>query len=301
MTDGPVSGQPVNYMQAVSEFAFTVTGAVDRIKPSAYLDDRYLRKARRFAIRRPLSIYAVLFITGIVLVGIINLIFGGYGLQITATTYLAAPAILIGGYQAWLTSLIKQADQMQNYLATLFEQERFKVWFSHFYSFQNDDFDRIDALQDSAAMNELLSSLNATRQPESCLWHPKLLAGTSKEAEIDAFLGHLNVLGDYYERGMLSLDEIGDVAEYYLFGVGNCRAFQAYIWLIREAFRGETEELKPAPGEQTRFRVKFGYPPFRHLCLLLHDLDARRRHKELEIYDLFNQICVVKIEEERPR
>jgi hypothetical protein len=296
LKEGKVAWTPETqetYKQAINHFALTLSAR----RPSKnfatpylnYEAERFLRSLRRLVIRRPLWIYLVLLGAGFGSAYAMAHFTPNTSLH-SATFYLGVPAILLGAYQAWLNSLVKQADQMKDNLTSLYSKELFKTWFDLFYNYKNDVFIKLDALRDeSEKLHKALEEENVGRAKGSHRWHPVALADTIEEGRIDALLSHLNILGDYYERGMLSLDEIGGVAEYYLLGVHNCYAFQAYIHLIRQGFRGEGKYHKD--GGKTRNREKFVMPPFRHACLLLHDLNLNSKKREDEVYELFDKMC----------
>lgn len=284
------------YVQAIGHLAFTLSPRA--IKPRRgpvinYEADRFLRSLRRIVIRRPLWIYGVLLILGICLAYCIARVAkddNGVPFLRHPTFYLGVPAILLGAYQAWLNSLVKQADQMKDSLNALYSEELFKIWFDLFYNYRNTAFLKFDELRDNeSALRRVLQEHNAGRTGGAGHWHPVVLQGTPEEHRIDAFLSHLNILGEYYERGMLSLDEIGGVAEYYLLGVHNCYAFQAYVYRLRQAFRGEAGLA--VTGKDNPYRQKFAFPPFRHACLLLYEVNRNCRTRETEVYELFDSVC----------
>jgi hypothetical protein len=288
-----VASMQETYKEAISHFAFTLSARPNKNFRPPYLNyeaDRFIRRVRRLVIRRPLWIYLVLLVVGLGSAYAVAHLAPNTSLH-SATFYLGVPAVLLGAYQAWLNSLVKQADQMKGYLGSLYSEELFKTWFDLFYNYKNDIFLSLDAHRDDPeALRKALDEVNNGRVIGSGRWHPVALADTIEENRIDALLSHLNILGDYYERGMLSLDEIGGVAEYYLLGVHNCYAFQAYIHLIRQGFRGEGE-YQPTDGGKTRNRLKFVMPPFRHACLLLHELDLYSKKREDEVYLLLDSVC----------
>ncbi|WP_008545198.1 hypothetical protein [Bradyrhizobium sp. CCGE-LA001] len=183
---------------------------------------------------------------------------------------------------------------MKDYLGRLFSDEAFRTWYELFYNYPNGLFDKLDALP-PADREKALEDENRMRKAGTRRWHPRHFWGTQEEGMVDALLSQLNVLGDYYERGMLSVEEIGGVAEFYLLGVLNCHAFQAYIHLLRQGFRGETKEFPLEPDidgiMKTANRRKLGSPPYRHLCVLLRDLEKFRKPDEIEIYKLLDKVC----------
>jgi hypothetical protein len=288
-----ISDRQREYRKAIDHLAETIS-ARSHLRPPGlnYAARRFLRDLRRKAIRSPIFMYLILFLLGVGGAYVTRFLSRSPALH-SPTFYLGVPAILLGAYQAWLTSVIKQADQMKDYMGRLFSEDLFRTWYELFYNYPNTEFDRLDALA-LGEREKALVDVNSNRRPGTRRWHPWHLWGTQEEGMIDALLSQLNILADYYERGLLSLTEIGGVAEFYFFGVLNCHAFQAYIYRIRQGFRGETKEFpweKEADGDKgkTANRKKFGSPPYRHLCALLRDLDELRSADEVEIYNILDQ------------
>lgn len=275
------------------------------------------RQVRRLAVRSPgwgylgLGSLAALMVLGL------QLRPAGWGLPVAgaspfvnATTYFAAIGLAVGGYSAWLLSKQNQANFVKDYMSKFLEKkEVYESWRYLFYLYKNSDFQLISAVIEKSEADQraagskqiklsfdLIASFNEDRKKHGDSkqdgksdegraaegsglrrWHPQLLPESPEEGRVDEVLSYFNVLGDYYERGSLDVDEIGDVATFYLRAIGNCEAFRSYLTLIMEVFSEEGSAV----------RERYGYPSFGNLCLLLNDLEILRDEKETAFYDRY--------------
>ncbi|WP_298956018.1 hypothetical protein [uncultured Methylobacterium sp.] len=251
-----------------------------------------MRSLRRVAIRRPLWMYLLLLVSAVLITYSAQIYFStnlssDKNIFFNATSYVAAVGLMIGGYQAWLTSLSNQANFVKDFASKFFEKiEFYGAWYDLIYTFENRVFRQIDDAVISGRIKNMsdLERFNVDRKIGSRLWHPVLLQGTPEEARLDNLLGFLNVLGDYYDRGNLSSDEVGDATGYYLLGLANSEAFRAYLDAIAHGFSGMAQ-YKSGFGN-SGVRNRYGVPPFRHLCFLLNEIAIRQKRREDEIYDL---------------
>jgi hypothetical protein len=208
---------------------------------------------------------------------------------------LACAGLCIGAFQLWLNSKISQSVAIKEFYTKFFEKsDLYSIWFNLFYKYSNNTFEKIERyINDNniETLNNLwehslvdqysLREHSHGRQEGERFWHPKLINYTREEENIDRLLGFMNILGDNFERGNVPLSEIGDAAEYYLFAIGNCEAFRAYLELNKTSFC-EPVQYRDTKDDSPQ-RIRYGYPPFRHLCFLLSELDKNRRKQENRI------------------
>lgn len=118
-------------------------------------------------------------------------------------------------------------------------------------------------------MYTYLANLQDGRKEGSRLYHPEKFQGSEEEKRLDSLLGYFNIVAYYYNRKVLSLNDINGSIGYYLMVMASRRVIKEYMNLIVASW----EKHEQKQGYAKAYGIE---QPLLDLKRLLDDLQRER-------------------------
>jgi hypothetical protein len=209
-------------------------------------------RLRRFLIRRPAALYAAATVASIGGILILAAWVGKWPVisDFDLFHWLAIPASLIavtwGGVKVWQDALVARATFVKDYFSQFHARPEFySAWYDLIYTYSTAKWFDIDAHVRERGTPLKFDDLNGFQErgrdktKGNRFWHPRVpFQGSQEERRLDSLIGYFSVMGTYYGRGLISLEDIANSAGYYLAHVATHHAILEYIRILDADFAG---------------------------------------------------------------
>ncbi|HLZ85357.1 MAG TPA: hypothetical protein VKQ54_17480 [Caulobacteraceae bacterium] len=193
-------------------------------------------------------------------------------MKIGITAFTGLPLFLIGVLQLGQTLSLQKGSFIKDYISQFFiRQDVYSAWSDLIYQYTDKDFKRVQTIVDgfhednrNFSTSEEAMNLVASVAPDLPLgsrrYHPDHFQGTLEEKRLDALLGYFDVIGYYYAKGLLGLDDISGSMGYHVGVIRERAVVQWYLTMNKEYWKS---------GQLSAYSVT---PPFSYLRRLMEDL-----------------------------
>lgn len=236
------------------------------------MKNRYL--LRTFA----LIVLAEASLVGLLALGPIN-----FEYEIGLTAFMGVPLLIITIMQLSRNVRIQRASFIKDYVSRFFiDSNLYGIYHSLIYSYNNEVFDTINIIareklnEDTKRPHfESFEQLQGDRENGNRLYHPKYFQGSKEEMRLDSLLGYLDIIGYYYFRRLIKMEDIAGSMGQYLAMIGQRKVVSEYLQLCKTNWREKTEE----DPSLTLSAVE----PFAYLRRLLEEFEAHNRKTSRKI------------------
>ena len=216
----------------------------------------------------------MVFVAELVVVGVLTLIIN-VGLQSKfGVAALTAPFIFVVPLmQLGRNVRLQRASFIKDYVSQFFTNDKlYRTYHDLIYTYDDETYAKVNQIANEIdeknkvkPMFDCFESLNRSRQEGARLYHPDFFQGSLEEQRLDALLGYFDVIGFYYCRGFLKMEDIAGTLGYYLAFIGRRQVLKRYF------------EICANPEYWSAESKLFATEPFGYLRRLLLDFEKYNR------------------------
>lgn len=195
----------------------------------------------------------------------------GLDLVVNLTVLTTSPLLIIAVIQLRRNFLLQRTDFIREFTTKLYnERELSESFYYLVYLYENNkykEFKKADEIKDDVKKKEMQKD----KKEGMKFYNPATFQDSEEERRLDVLLGFFNILGYHYHSGIVSIEDIAGVMEFYLVALSTRKVIVEYM-----------EEIIPDNWEKTSF-AEYGDTPYRHLRNLLRDFRKfNKTHKQNE-------------------
>ncbi len=204
-------------------------------------------------------------------------------LKVGIVAFTATPLLVITLMELGRNLRLQRAAFIKDYVSQFFTNvELYQTFHELIYTYTNSVFEKVDGIRKDQKLDNCekpvfapFAEIQSDRQVGSRLYHPQLFQGSPEERKLDALLGYFDVIGFYYAKGYLRIEDIVGSVGYFLAVMKARQVVCYYLKINREAW-----------ADPEYNRTMGVTPPFAYLNRLLDDIQEYNLRFEKQIKQL---------------
>lgn len=185
-----------------------------------------------------------------VLVGLIAIGPITFDPEIGLTALTGIPLLIITIMQLSRNIHLQRASFIKDYVSKFFiEDKLYEIYHSLIYNYDNELFEKIDEIANNnlnvdtkTPSFEYFEEFQDGRKEGNRLYHPGYFQGSQEEMRLDTLLGYLDIIGYYYYRRLVKMEDISGSMGQYLAMIGQRKVVSEYLQICKRRWREKTRE-----------------------------------------------------------